>query len=54
MADELVLTEIDRDFDGDALFPRWPREDFVEVSRTHHDSGQGFGYQRAQLPASHG
>ena len=44
---ELLLTEIDRDFDGDAHFPAWPRGDFVEASRTHHDSGQGFGYQRA-------
>ncbi len=32
-ADELVLTEIDRDFDGDTHFPAWPRQDFVEVSR---------------------
>jgi dihydrofolate reductase len=47
-AQRLLLTEIDRDFDGDALFPRWPREDFVEVSRTLHDSGQGFGYERVE------
>jgi len=47
LAQRLLLTEIDRDFDGDALFPSWPREDFVEVSRSHHDSGQGFAYQRA-------
>lgn len=32
-ADELVLTEIERDFDGDTHFPAWPRQDFVEVSR---------------------
>ena len=43
----MLLTEIDRDFDGDTRFPPWPREDFVEASRTQHDSGQGFGYQRA-------
>lgn len=46
-ADRLLLTELDRDFDGDTHFPAWRREDFVEASRTHHDSGQGFGYQRA-------
>ncbi len=33
MADELVLTEIDRDFTGDARFPVWPRDGFEEVER---------------------
>ncbi len=47
LASELWLTELDRDFDGDARFPDWPRADFVECSRSHHDSAQGFGYQRA-------
>ncbi len=38
-ADELLLTEIDRDFDGDTHFPAWPRDQFAEVSRqTHHAS----------------
>ena len=32
-ADELVMTEIDRDFQGDARFPGWTRGDFIEVSR---------------------
>ena len=45
-AQRLLLTELDRDFDGDAHFPAWPRGDFVEASRTHHDSVQGFSYQR--------
>jgi dihydrofolate reductase len=36
-ADELLLTEIARDFEGDARFPDWPRIDFIETSReTHH------------------
>jgi dihydrofolate reductase len=35
-ADELMLTEIDREFDGDAHFPEWRRADFVEVSRERH------------------
>ena len=47
-ADRLLLTEIDRDFDGDVHFPRWPRADFEELWRTRHDSGQGFAYERAE------
>ena len=47
-ADRLLLTEIDRDFDGDAHFPGWPRADFEELWRTRHDSGQGFAYERAE------
>jgi dihydrofolate reductase len=35
-ADELVLTEIDRDYQGDARFPGWTRGDFIEVSREVH------------------
>ena len=35
-ADELVLTEIERDYDGDVYFPAWDRGDFVEVSRERH------------------
>jgi len=36
-ADEIVLTEIDRDFEGDAFFPTWDRSQFKEVAReTHH------------------
>ena len=33
LADELVLTEIDADFDGDAHFPAWPRQLFPEHLR---------------------
>lgn len=51
-ADRLLLTELARDFDGDAHFPPWPRADFNEASRTQHDSGQGFGYQRADYRRS--
>jgi len=35
-ADELLLTEIDCDFQGDARFPGWTRGDFIEVSREMH------------------
>lgn len=53
LAQQLWLTEIDRDFDGDAHFPDWPRDRFVEIDRTHHDSGQGFGYQRVRYQRRH-
>lgn len=43
--DELVLTEIDADFDGDALFPDWPRERFVLASSEPHVSAAGVGYR---------
>jgi dihydrofolate reductase len=48
-ADELMLTEIDRDFDGDAHFPAWRREDFVEVSRERHRAAapNDFGFEFA-------
>ena len=33
VADELVLTELDRDYDGDTRFPAWSRDDFAETRR---------------------
>ena len=38
LANELVLTEIDRDFEGDTLFPSWDRQAFSELSREHHQA----------------
>ena len=38
-ADELLLTEIERDFDGDTHFPAWDRSLFREVSRERHHAG---------------
>lgn len=35
-ADELVLTEVDAEFEADAFFPEWSREDFTEQSRQAH------------------
>lgn len=35
-ADELVLTEIERDFDGDARFPAFDRSVFREAARERH------------------
>ena len=39
LADELVLTEIDRDFDGDAHFPAWDPGRFTPTSRERHHAG---------------
>jgi dihydrofolate reductase len=36
LADELLLTEIERDYDGDAHFPDFDRAEFIEVAREHH------------------
>ena len=38
-ADELLLTEIERDFDGDTHFPAWDRSLFREVNRERHHAG---------------
>lgn len=57
-ADELALTEIDRDFEGDTRFPAFDREAFVEVSRQTHraappnDFDFAFVTYRRQAPAS--
>ena len=38
-ADELILTELDADFDGDAFFPAWDRAAFtLEVTESHVDA----------------
>jgi dihydrofolate reductase len=38
-ADELLLTEIDRDFRGDTVFPAWDRDAFIERHRERHHAG---------------
>jgi dihydrofolate reductase len=40
-ADELLLTEIEADVEGDTWFPAWDRDEFEEVSREHHTSETG-------------
>ena len=40
LADELVLTEIDRDYEGEVRFPEWDRQQFTEVSREPHHAGE--------------
>jgi dihydrofolate reductase len=43
-ADELLLTEIDADVDGDTWFPAWDRAEFEEVSRESHTSETGIPF----------
>jgi dihydrofolate reductase len=44
LADLLVLTEIDADFDGDTFFPDWDRSAFEELSRVSQVSDAGWAY----------
>jgi dihydrofolate reductase len=46
LARRLYLTEIERDFEGDAFFPQFDRSRWREVSRQRHAGGgaEGFDY----------
>ena len=44
IADRLILTEIDRDFEGDATFPPFDRQVFVETDRCPAVSADGLPY----------
>lgn len=44
-ADELELTEVDAEFEGDAVFPDWPRERFALAASEPHVSAAGVGYR---------
>ena len=41
LASGLVLTEIDRDYEGDVYFPRWDRSAWKETQRERHVSAEG-------------
>ena len=43
-ADELLLTEIDAEFEADTYFPPWDRSLFRQTARQHHLSAQGIPY----------
>ncbi|MDE2400422.1 MAG: dihydrofolate reductase [Burkholderiales bacterium] len=47
LADELLLTEVDADVEGDTFFPAWDRTAFVETSRETHRSEAGWLYHFA-------
>jgi dihydrofolate reductase len=44
LADELLLTEIERDVEGDTFFPDWEREAFEVVSREERVSQDGIPF----------
>ena len=44
-ADELLLTEIDADCDGDAFFPAWPRHAFERTASVAHTTPDGLAYR---------
>ncbi len=44
-ADELVLTEIDAEFEGDAWFPDWPRAQFRLTASEPHLGAGGVAYR---------
>ena len=43
-ADRLQLTEIDADYEGDAYFPNWDRNQWRETARETHLTDAGLGY----------
>lgn len=43
-ADQLILTEVDAEFDADTFFPTWDRSLFIESSRETHLSEHGWPY----------
>jgi dihydrofolate reductase len=44
LADELALTEIDADVEGDTFFPSWDRAAFAEQPREQHVSETGIPF----------
>ena len=44
LADELLLTEIDAELEGDTLFPAWERAPFDEMGREEHVSVDGLQF----------
>jgi len=49
LAAQLVITEIDADFEGDAFAPPLNAFEWKETSRTQHRSAQGLGYSLVTL-----
>ena len=49
LAQQLVITEIDADYEGDAFAPVLNTAEWTEVHRTSHTSAQGLGYSLVTL-----
>jgi dihydrofolate reductase len=45
LADELVLTEIDAELDGDVYFPHWDRMHFSRTASEPHTGADGVGFR---------
>ncbi|RQP25897.1 dihydrofolate reductase [Piscinibacter terrae] len=54
MADELVLTEIDADFEADAFFPEWDRTQFTSQASEPQTSEHGYPYRWVTYQRQHG
>ncbi|MBW8829551.1 MAG: dihydrofolate reductase [Burkholderiales bacterium] len=54
IADELVLTEIDANFEGDAFFPAWDKSQFSARASDAQTSEQGFAYRWVTYQRQHG
>ena len=48
-ASQIVVTEIDADFEGDAFAPSLSPNDWTETQRSSHVSAQGLGYHLVTL-----
>ena len=45
LVDELIITEIKKEFEGDTYFPEWNKADFIEVERIpEEDNGIKFDF----------
>jgi dihydrofolate reductase len=53
LADQLVLTEIDADMDGDTWFPAWDRAQFTATSSEPQSSDQGQRYRWVTYTRKH-
>ena len=53
LADELVLTELDADFDGDTWFPAWDRAQFTAEASEPKTSDQGQRYRWVTYKRKH-
>ena len=49
LAQQLVITEIDADYTGDAVAPSLQATEWKETQRTQHTSAQGLGYSLVTL-----
>ena len=49
LASQIVVTEIDADFGGDAFAPSLSPNDWTETQRSSHVSAQGLGYHLVTL-----